>query len=298
VFRYDLERPGPEPMTDELLMCNVGVLDDLSGKGRRHDQPFLIGPDGRADMRVNAFFRSARMLTRSALTWRKYAQSLGLWLNFMLALGKSWDEATEDDAEYFKEWRLTEQSNPRRVEASTFRTNLAALRMFYRWASRRFGVFDPVAATDDFDLMPRGTRDRDVKWLDPAGYRRWRDLGLRGLGLDGRADHRWRGRNEQRDSAFADGLNGTGLRLTEWASVLLNELADDDPARGYSTCWLADASAKRGYGHKYWMPRPALVAVLDYVEGARARAVRAAQRAGRYDRVERLRLVVGARGTG
>ncbi|MEV4319733.1 hypothetical protein [Actinocrispum sp. NPDC049592] len=106
-----------------------------------------------------------------------------MWLNFLLALGRRWDEATEDDAEYFKEWRLSEQSNPRLVEASTFAANLAGLRKFYRWAARRYGVADPVAAMDDFDLKPRGVRGQDAKWLDPAGYRRWRDLGVRGLGL-------------------------------------------------------------------------------------------------------------------
>lgn len=102
------------------------------------------------------------------------------------------------------------------------------------------------------------------------------------------------GRSEQRDAAFADGLYGSGLRLSEWASVLRTELPDDDPARGYSTCRLADACAKGGYGHKSWLPRPALLAVLDYLEGARARAVR--NQAGRYDRVAQARLVVGARG--
>jgi hypothetical protein len=69
--------------------------------------PFLLGPDGRPDDRVNGFFASARMRARSPLTWKKYAHSLGLWLNFLLALGKRWDEATEEDAGYFKEWRLT-----------------------------------------------------------------------------------------------------------------------------------------------------------------------------------------------
>jgi integrase family protein with SAM-like domain len=126
---------------------------------------------------VNAFFASPRMLSRSPLTWKKYAQSLGMWLNFLMVLGRRWDEATEDDAEYFKEWRLSEQSNPRLVEASTFAANLAGLRKFYRWAARRYGVGDPVAAVDEFDLKPRGVRGQDVKWLDPAGYRRWRDLG-------------------------------------------------------------------------------------------------------------------------
>ncbi|MBO0823793.1 MAG: site-specific integrase [Actinobacteria bacterium] len=87
------------------------------------------------------------------------------------------------------------------------------------------------------------------------------------------------------------------MRLTEWASVLLMELPEDDPLRGYYTCRLADACAKGGYGHRYWMPRWALTAVLAYVEGPRARAVRHAQAAGRYEQVRGLRLVLGRQGS-
>ena len=141
-------------------------------------------------------------------------------------------------------------------------------------------------------IWPAGARRNRVKWLDPAGYRRWRDLGLAGMTVDGRPDPAFRGRNEQRDCAFADGLYGSGLRLSEWASVVLPELPGDDPGRGYSTCRLADACAKNGYGHVYWLPRHALVDVLNYVEGARARIVRAAQRAGRYDVVDEKELVL------
>jgi site-specific recombinase XerD len=276
------------------LTANAELLEGLSERGRIDGQPFLIGPDGRADAGVNAFFASPRMRSKSPLTWSKYAQSLAMWLNYLEAQGRSWDRASVDDAEYFKEWRLTEARNPGRVEASTFVANLAALRTFYRWASPRYGIVDPVAASDDVDLAPRGARRQNVKWLDPGGYRRWRDLGVRGLGTDGRPDRRYRGRNEQRDSAFVDGLYSTGLRLTEWASVVLPELPDDDPHRGYSTCQLADACAKGGYGHPYWLPRQALLSVLDYVEGARARSVRDAQLSGRYDAIRQRRLMVGA----
>jgi site-specific recombinase XerD len=296
VFRYDLERLMPVRGDDRLLAEYGWVLKRAAGSGRMRGQPFLLGPDGRPDDRVNSFFTWARMRARSSLTWRKYAHSLGLWLNFLLVLGKRWDEATEDDAAYFKEWRLTEEANPGRVDGTTFAGDLAGLRAFYRWAARTWPVVDPVAADDGFDLRPRGVREQDVKWLDPAGYRRWRDLGLRGLDREGRQDATWRGRNDLRDAAFADGLYGAGLRLTEWASVLLFELPDDDPARGYSTCRLADACAKGGYGHRYWLPRPAVLGVLDYVEGARAKAVRQAQRDGLYERVVQRRLVLARRG--
>lgn len=278
----------------QLLIDSAAILGALGERRRLHEQPFLLGPDGRPDARVNGFFASPGMRNKSVLTWRKYSESVAMWLNFLHTLGVPWDEATEDDAEDFKEWRVTSPSNPDRVDGSTFATNLTALRMFYRWVSPRFGIADPVKAVDDFDLMPRSRRRQRVKWLDPAGYRRWRDLGLRGIGLDGRPDDAWRGRNDQRDSAFADGLYGTGLRLTEWASVVLPELPEDDPDRGYSTCELSDSCAKGGYGHTYWLPRTALVNILDYVEGARARLVRQAQAAGRYDQVPGRRLVVDA----
>jgi integrase len=95
-------------------------------------------------------------------------------------------------------------------------------------------------------------------------------------------DLRWRGRNEQRDAAFADGLFETGLRLREWAGLLDVERPADDPDRAFTTCWLADACAKGGWGRRFWLPRSALVGVLSYMEGSRARAVRRARGEGRY----------------
>ena len=266
MFHYDPERARPAA-DDVVPNCVVAAVDGLADRERRHRQRFLISPSGRPDLRVNTYFASRKMRRRSPLTWKKYAHSLGLWLNFLTVLGREWDAATEEDAEYFKEWRITEAANPDPVAPSTFRGDLVALRSLCRWAAGRHGVADPVAVMDDYDLMPRGPRQKEIKWLDPSGYHRWKDLGLRGLDTEGREDRLFRGRNVQRDAAFADALYGTGLRLTEGASVLLAELPAVGPGRGYVTCWLADGCAKGGYGHKYWMPRWALVKVLDYVEG-------------------------------
>jgi site-specific recombinase XerD len=250
-------------------------------------QPFLIGPDGRPDLRVNGFFAAPRMRNRSPKTNYCYSYSLGLWLNFLLAQGRNWWDASEEDAEEFRFWRMTDPRNPERVQANSFARDQAALRKFYRWAGGKFGILDPFADVDD----PVGQNPADVKWFDPAGYRRWRDLGLGGRQKDGRFDPSWRGRNEQRDTAFADGLYGTGLRLFEFSSVVIPELPQRVVGRGYYQCTLARSCAKGGYGHRYWMPRQALSGLKSYIEISRAAAVRRAQAVGRYERLQGVEVV-------
>ncbi|WP_433206668.1 site-specific integrase [Nocardia sp. CA-107356] len=221
-------------------------------------------------------------------TNRDYAHSLALWLNFLETRHRRWWDATEDDAEEFEFWRLTDPANDSTVGTSTFSKDVAACKKFYKWAAGRDRDVIDVFAEVKF---PSATREADVKWLDPAAIGRWRDLGLRGRNLDGRRDMSWRGRNEQRDAAFVDGLYGTGLRLSEWASVVVPELPRLEAGRSFFTCVLADSCGKGGYGHRYWIPRRPLSGVWSYVEGARARAARQAQADGRYAELPGVRIV-------
>ncbi|WP_197989726.1 integrase [Streptomyces pactum] len=292
VYRYDLKKGQRVPLPEACTQYAADLGAWVAALGGAQGQWFLIGPDGRPDLRVNAFFSSAKMRGRAVRTNRDYAYSVCLWLNFLLSLDRGWWEATEDDAREFQFWRVTDPRNPQRVQRSSFYRDAAGLKTFYRWVGGRFQVVNPFEELE----TSRGRKQEDVKWLDPDGYVRWRDLGLRGLDLDGREDAAWGGRNEQRDGVFADGLYGTGLRLSEWASVVLPELPEETRGRGYYTCALADACAKGGYGHAYWMPRAVLSDVLSYVEGSRARAVRRAQVAGRYERVPERRVAVGLEG--
>ncbi|BCK56202.1 site-specific integrase [Nocardia wallacei] len=269
--------------------------------GTRARQPLLLHSDGRYAAEVNEFFASARMRSSAEETRRKYVTELATWLGFLDAIGCAWSEAGPGEIDAFKFWRMTDEANPRRVAGGTVRSGLVAIRAFYTWAERRYGVTNPVAMTqirrgrgvvEGFQATPRIVRDRDVKWLDPGGYRRWRDVGLRGLDLAGREVASWRGRNSQRDCAFAEGLYGTGLRLREWASVLQVELPVDDSARGFFACRLAAACGKGGWGRQFWMPRHTLSDVSAYTEGERAAAVRRAQVAGRYERIAERRIMV------
>ncbi|WP_229878010.1 site-specific integrase [Streptomyces humidus] len=304
-------KPTPEARwySSDPVLAGLPCLGDWASRlGIREGQEFLINSDGRVFSEVNAFFGSLRMRNRSAGTREKYGYALCTWLGFLDAVGRRWDEADAEDVEGFKFWRMTDEANPQRVAGGTVSDNLDAVNAFYDWAGARYGVRNPVARIarqrgsspvgGSFAVAPHVVRERDVKWLDPGGYALWRDVGLRGLDRDGREVARWRGRNSQRDCAFADGLYGTGLRLSEWASVLMLELPAESGGRAYATSRLAAACAKGGRGRRYWMPRTVLADALAYCEGERAAAVRRARREGRYERlggVMVLRRVLGSR---
>jgi integrase len=295
-WRLHKARPGREASWyagDPVLAGLPSLVELAAVNGTRDGQEFLVCSDGRVVPAVNAFLASRRMGAARKLTRVKYARGLGVWLGYLDAVGLSWDEASAEDVAGFKFWRMTDASNPGRVAGSTVLDNLGAVNEFYRWAEGRFGVANPVAkrelrsrhrteAVEGIAAAPHSVRDRNVKWLDPRGYAMWRDVGLRGLDRAGREAPGWRGRNTQRDCAFADGLYGTGLRLAEWSSVLMVELPAEDGARNYYTCRLAAECGKGGRGRRYWMPASVLSDALAYIEGERAAAVRRAQRAGRY----------------
>lgn len=316
----------PPPLTDDPDILRFGdLLARAARNGARHGTPVIISPSGRSDPRINLFFRTGRMAASEPGTWRRYAYSLIVWLDFLDAIGRSWDGASVRDVEAFKDWRITDLRNDERIRPTSFDTDRAALNSFYKWVSSRYGIFNPVPTvqTDGTDqdrseadesntagwrpgmgytdrrrdpLRPGGARRRQVKWLLRAALEQWRNVGLRGFDFDGLRRQGWHGFNEDRDCAFVDGLYGTGLRVREWASVLDVELPASGTER-MGEAWLAAKCIKGGEdGRKYWIPRRVLQAVEGYadpVEGSRAEVIRRAQWKGRYDRLRGVRIVTG-----
>ncbi|TMR88501.1 integrase [Nonomuraea basaltis] len=303
---------GLDAAEDEVLAGFGDVYERAARNGARQGTPILLSPSGSADARINLFFRLSRVAEKRPRTWRRYAYSLVVWLDFLEGLGRSWDAATTADFDAFKYWRMTDHRNDGRVRATSFDADRAALNSFYRWAGERYGVVNPVPTVagpevDDLEVAARdGRRDparpagaprRQVKWLLRPAFEQWRDVGLRGFGFDGRRRLGWRGFNEDRDAAFVDGLYGTGLRLAEWSSVLDVELPAEDEAGRFPKAWLAAACIKGGRaGRHYRIPRSVMkeiAAYTDPVEGSRAEAIGRARRKGRYDKVRGMRIVTG-----
>ena len=290
------------------------VHERARGNGARHGTPVIAHTAGRADARVNLFFRTGTMAAARPATWRRYAFALVVWLNFLSVFGRSFDEATARDVEAFKDWRLTDRRNGGRVQPTSFDTDRAALSSFYGWAAARYGIVNPVPTAASRQrrrpggdgghgpagrdgLRPASASRRQVKWMLRSAWEQWRDIGLREYGFDGLRRPGWRGGAvEDRDVAFVDGLFGTGLRLAEWASVLDIELP---PAAGgrFPRAWLAAACAKGGQrGRFYRIPRRVLSLLegyLDPVEGSRRPAIARAQAAGRYESLHGVQVVTG-----
>ena len=304
---YDFSR-DLEPV-DGLIPGLGDVHAWARRNGARHGTPILLDPSGRADARVNAFWRAPGVRGLAVATQRRYAFSLKVWLDFLHAVAVPWDSATAAELAAFKQWRLSVEDNPQVVAPGSFRVDLAALRRFYLWAADCHGVGNPIRLhavrarpgreqVEMLEATPGGIRRSDVKWLTPQAFRQWRNLGLCGFTTAGLPDPRWRGRTEDRDVAFVEGLFDTGLRLGEWSSMLTVEVPAVD-GRGLVRGRLAAACAKGAVGRWFWARTPLLQRVRVYVEeGSRRAAVARAQREGRYETVKDRWLVreVGADG--
>ncbi|MBY6414811.1 hypothetical protein HQ346_24870 [Rhodococcus sp. BP-252] len=64
--------PADEGDVDSVVLRHRDVLDRASAR-LRGGQPFFVGPDGLADVRINRWFDSDEIRGLSAATWRKYA---------------------------------------------------------------------------------------------------------------------------------------------------------------------------------------------------------------------------------
>ena len=293
-----LRVPGPRSLP------SLDAWDDLDEREaalRIHaDGPILLRPDGFPDHDVLRYLNSFSYRRLAPTTQIAYAYDLRVHLSFLWSQGIDWRDATEEHMRLFEAWRYRDES-AKRVTGGKFARELAADRRFYEWQVGKNVIArspveltwrqgwggKPVAVPE---LLPPDPQVSDVKWLTPAAYRFWRDVGLRGYGADGTPDKSWAGRNGARNAAFAETLWSSGLRTREAATLLLHEL----PANAHNEIFprgrVATAVAK-GRGRPFRILDQALQAVDGYRISARDAAVRRAQAAGRYESLPDILIV-------
>jgi integrase len=272
--------------------------------------PILLSSNGELDEWLVLYFNTCPEFTSLDMSSRRtYALEIAQWCGF---LGRqdppvTWLEATEDDFIDFKTRRTNRLLFVEgTVSGATWNKAVFALRGLYDWAIRRRVPMSPNGPALRTSPVPGGRgvlrvpgsranaafvrTDRD-RWVVPGTYRLWRDVGLRGLTAERIGEREWRAggedpsfrvRNAMRNSAFADFLYSTGLRVQEAGSLLLPEL----PSEGFIEAKLPAATAKYSKARTWYGAPTVMRSVRTYIKLARASAVRRAIREGRYDAIE------------
>ena len=288
LLRAGMRRPpGSSPLLAAWAELLEQRLDASPG------QPYLLRPDGSLDDDVIRYCNSESFRKLALESQLGYAYDLRSYLSFLELHGVDWRVATGDDLVAYDYWRRQDPGNPKPISAATFARELTAIRRFYVWQLSQ-GTVESLAILNDLVSLPDGTIGRAARlrpqpersskkmWLTPRQYRRWRDVGLRGYGVDNLRDSSWRGRNASRNRAFADTLWSSGLRLSEAAALLNWEVPAESPGKSISRGQVAVPVAA-GADRDFWISAEALRAIDAYGTTERAAAVRRARRKGRYD---------------
>ena len=287
---------GPAGQSSSSLVASWAHLQEL-----RFDialgHPYLLRPDGSVDDDVIRYCNSESFRRLALKSQIGYAYDLRSYLSFLELRGVNWRVATGDDLVAYEYSRRRDPDNAKPISAATFARELTAVRRFYVWQRRR-GTVESVPMLDDWVRLPDGTigprpeteRSSKKMWLTPRQYRRWRDVGLRGYGVDNLRDSSWGGRNASRNRAFADTLWSSGLRLSEAAALLSWEVPAESPGKPFSRGHLA-LPAATGTDRDFWISGEALRAIDAYRTTERTAAVHRARRQGRYDDLEGITVV-------
>ena len=305
--------PDTDPILDEFR--DIEVLEARMGISAT--TPILNDPSNQIYADVQRFFVSITWRSLEPLSQRTYAP---IYRNFFAFLsrdrGKDPFHADDEDVGLYQTLRTDFSVNPRgAVSGATWDKDRSALDLFFTWASNpRRGLMRSNPLHD----LPRGGRSRATsrratpeeqrtsgrrfrptnarayrgKWISPATYRGWRDVGLVGHQMDpglvegkytvGLPDSDFRGRNVQRNKAWTDLAYLTGLRLGEVSALMTIELPSRFCADA-SDLTVASAIAKFKRERTIVLPAAAGLGLWTYRRGARADVVGLARRVGRYD---------------
>jgi site-specific recombinase XerD len=281
--------------------------DDLTarerGVGVRAGDPIFLAPDYRVDALLSSYGRSRKFRAYTTETRRNYATDITLLLDFLWRRSRGWTEARPRDLEDYEHWRRFELSNPKRISGSKWNRELAAVTSLYRWAvGNRVVERNPIQMKEVVgrygevllvaEAKARDARPSNVHWLTPRTWRRWIDVGLRGRGKDGLPEPGWMARLEDRNVAFVNVLRSSGLRRGEGGSLLTFEVPQRRLDGGRYYCGKIGAAVTRSKkARTFYVASDAIGEVDTYVESSRAWAVRAAQKAGRYEGLPELWIV-------
>lgn len=277
-----LFKTSAKGLKDLVCLGSSGVDGIFEREGISEGQPFVLGPDGSYDLELNRFGRELDGWgVRSMHTVNAYMRDLVLYCRYLHVCrgGRTIWESTQDDLRAYKRARRR-IDGPQRVSAATWNRFLAALDKWARWA-----VSEALLPAIPFRMVERTVRtargvatmlvnierepdesDQRQRFMPYEEYLLWRDVGLRGQLPGGGPDRGWRGRHGERNAVFADLLIGTGMRLTEAASLLVTELPTIGSSARANPLQLPTSITKRGRARTVFVPARVLKRLHQYVD--------------------------------
>ncbi|RSN54018.1 integrase [Streptomyces sp. WAC 04229] len=268
----------------------------------------MLSPDYRVDTELSNYLCRSSFARLSGETKRNYTDDYRIFFNFLWRRGRWWHEAESDDLWDFEDWRMRSSDNPAPVGGARWNRGLAALSRLYGWGvSAGVVARSPVVTREvrgrfgGVVKVPEAravrARSSNVHWLTPRAFRVWLEVGLRRHSPEGGPESGRAGRLEARNTAFAELLFSSGLRLTEGASLLTFEMPR--PALGGDRFYpgrLARAVTKSKRARTFYVAGQVVGSVAGYVESSRAAVVRRAQQASRYEKLMLRRVVTAVTG--
>lgn len=280
--QWTIRRPIPSPDVDAMPLRALHLRPGAS---------YLVGPNARTDAVLARYLSSARFYRYKEETRKSYLSDLRLLLNWLSLNGVNWLDCSSEDLEDYKYHRTGDPESERLVGVSKWTRELAAIDDLFAWAVREnFVAQTPVERRRTTSGDPRrpnlGTDSadaRDVKWVTPRMWDRWRTIGLEGVGTDGLQDATFRGRSADRNAAYAELLFDSGLRRTEAGTLMTIEIPDGPISPGLFKGQVARATAKWSSGRAFYFTPATKARIESYKQTSRAQAVQRAQAEGRYE---------------
>jgi hypothetical protein len=163
--------------------------------------------------------------------------------------------ATESGIQEFRQWRREDAEET--VGEATWDRDSAAISGLYDFLLQDgFIEVRPWRATGRRAVLRSGTsRDLRVRHMELEQYLYCRDVGFGGLAPDAQLDETFRGWRPHRNRAACELALMTGMRIQEWATLLLPELGLETGLRPLTTDVALAACAKYGRPRSVHVPR-------------------------------------------
>ena len=182
--------------------------------------PVILREEAIYDPDLDRFFLDLPLNgARSRHSLRAHGYDILVWVRFLGSVrGKTvWQADADDVGAYYRARRRSDAEF--RISASTWNRAIASLDKLYRWAAveglvertpfthrqvwRRSYGGRRAAIAGRNEAYERAARRSDVRFVDLADYQAFRDVGLRGLTVEGAERPGARDRNGARNAQYA-----------------------------------------------------------------------------------------------